>query len=245
MLKLNRRWSLFGIVLCLGIMMCAFASGAETKPDVKSEVWKPLFDGETLDGWEVPVYGGDGEVTVKDKTIIIGAGASATGIRAKKFDAKTNYELRYEAMRPSYGDFFGTVTFPVDDTFCSFVLGGWGGATIGLSSINGMDASENQTNGYHSFREKTWYAVRVRVTDDRIGVWLRTIPSDTKPAEKDSNKKDNYEEKQVVDLDRKDAKLSIRWEMQAYRPLGFCTWCTTGHLRKIEFRKLVGEDEKP
>ena len=43
------------------------------------------------------------------------------------------------------GDFFATLTFPVDDSFCTFVTGGWGGDIVGLSSIDGWDASDNET----------------------------------------------------------------------------------------------------
>lgn len=213
---------------------------ADAKANTKTE-WKRLFDGKTLDGWDVPVYGGDGEVAVKDKVIVIGAGASMTGIRLKSFEPKTNYELQYEAMRPSFGDFFATVTFPVDDTHCSFVLGGWGGSTIGISSINAMDASENATNDYYSFQDTKWYAIRIRVTDTKIGVWIRgEAVTDSKATEKD---KEQSKEKQVVDLTRSgDDKLSVRWEMQAYRPLGFCTWSTTGHIRNIEYRLLSREE---
>ena len=43
------------------------------------------------------------------------------------------------------GDFFCGLTFPYGDASCTFVVGGWGGGLVGLSSINGDDASENET----------------------------------------------------------------------------------------------------
>ena len=51
-----------------------------------------------------------------------------------------DYEVTLEGKRVAGDDFFCTTTFPVGESFCSFVVGGWHGTVVGLSSIDGMDA---------------------------------------------------------------------------------------------------------
>ena len=195
----------------------------------EKEVWTPLFDGESTVGWAVPVYGGDGEVDVQEGNLVIGRGEQMTGIQYKKEFPKIDYELRYEARRTEGYDFFAACTFPVKDDCCTFVNGGWGGGAIGLSSVNGYDASENETTGFFDFKEKTWYRFRILVKENKIQVWIT-------PQDKEGKWE---EEKSLIDLDvDEDTRLSTRLEMDQYKPLGFCTWSTEGRLRNIEWRKL-------
>ena len=58
---------------------------------------------------------------------------------------KVDYEVNLDAKRVAGNDFFCGITFPVGKRFCSLIVGGWGGATVGLSSIDGKDAAENET----------------------------------------------------------------------------------------------------
>lgn len=198
----------------------------ENLPAAK-ENWQSLFDGETMAGWTTPVYGGDGEVDVHEGNIVIGRGEMMTGIRCEKGIPTVNYELRYEARRTGGYDFFAACTFPVKESYCTFINGGWGGGLTGLSSVDGRDASENLTSSYFTYKENTWYRFRIQVTDNKIQVWL--TPQD---------KEGNWEaEQSVVELETKDRTLSTRYEMDRYKPLGFCTWNSEGQLRKIEYRK--------
>jgi hypothetical protein len=192
-----------------------------------SENWKPLFDGESLTNWSIPAYGGDGNVDVEGGNIVIGRGEMMTGIRYEKEFPLINYELRYEARRTQGYDFFAACTFPVNKDFCSFINGGWGGSVTGLSSINGYSASENETGSPFDYRDRTWYRFRILVTDKRIQVWIAA-----------QNKEGQWEaEQSVIDFEMEDEKeLSIRMEMNLYKPLGFCTWSTEGQLRNIEYR---------
>jgi hypothetical protein len=198
-------------------------------PEKPAEQWKRLFDGESLSGWSIPVYGGDGIVDVQKGCIVIGRGEMMTGIRYEKEIPKTNYELRYEAQRMEGYDFFAACTFPVQKSFCTFINGGWGGGAVGLSSIGGYDASENETSGYVDFKEKTWYRFRIRVTDKQIQIW---ITEQTKEGKWGT-------EKLLVDLEIADKSISTRLEVDQYKPLGFCTWSTAGQLRNIEVRDSV------
>jgi len=190
--------------------------------------WQPLFDGNTMAGWTVPVYGGDGEVEAREGSIVIGRGDSITGIRYEKEFPTIDYEIQYEARRTGGYDFFAACTFPVKERHCTFVNGGWGGGVIGLSSINGYDASENLTSVFVDFRNDTWYRFRIRVTEAMIQVWM--TPQD---------KEGNWEaERSIVECEMEDKEVSTRFEMDLYKPLGFCTYSTEGQLRNIEYRNI-------
>jgi hypothetical protein len=196
------------------MLMCLLLAADEPQ-------WQPLFDGKTLNGWNVAEFGGDGKVEVNDGQITLDMGQSLTGITWAKEEGlpKSNYEIELEAMRVDGSDFFCGLTFPVKDSHCSFICGGWGGAVVGLSSIDGADASENETTKYETFKKGQWYKIRVRVTDDNISCWI-----DDKP---------------LVDLATKDRKITTRVEVNLSKPLGISAWQTTAALRNIRLRKLA------
>jgi len=201
---------------------------SEVKPELEvAENWKPFALDETLDDWSIPGFGGEGEVCVKDGELIIGLGVAATGIKYKKDFPKSNYEIRYEAKRTKGYDFFGALTFPVGNSFCSFINGGWGGGVVGLSCIDGYDASENQTSQYYSFKSGKWYKFRVVVTDEKIMVWIG-----------DEEKKPELK----IDVDLKDKKINTRLESRPFEPLGLTTWCSEGIIKDFKYRELKPED---
>jgi hypothetical protein len=105
-----------------------------------------LFDGKTLRNWATTDFAGGTEATVDKAAIQIGSGAELSGITWTNGSLpKTDYEISLDAMKVQGSDFFCALTFPVRNSFCSLILGGWGGSVVGLSSIDGMDASENET----------------------------------------------------------------------------------------------------
>jgi hypothetical protein len=202
----------------------AQANAAKEKPAPKAaaddKAWLSLFDGKTLAGWKSTEFGGEGDVTVQDGAIVMELGQDMSGITWAGKDPlpKNNYEIALDAQRVDGTDFFCGLTFPVNDSHCSFIVGGWGGGVVGLSSINGFDASENDTTQYMEFKTGQWYKIRVRVTPNRIQTWI--------------------DEKEVVDQDIEDRKVSTRGEMELSKPLGVATWNTKGALRNIRLRKL-------
>ena len=127
-----------------------------------------------------------------------------------------NYEISLDAMRVAGGDFFCGLTFPVGKSPCSFIVGGWGGGVVGLSSIDGEDAANNETTKYLKFDTGRWYHLRVRVTGTDIQAWI-----------------DN---EQVVNLVTADRGISIRIEVEPSKPLGLATYATTGALRNIQLK---------
>ncbi len=207
------------VVATIGSYGIAEDKAADAAAPVTKELpAKELFDGKSLEGWKATDFGNQGKVVVRDKTIVMERGNDMTGITFSGKPPRNNYELTLEGKRIEGSDFFCTTTFPVGDDYCSFVTGGWGGSIVGLSNVDHMDASENQTSTTHDFKKNTWYRFRIRVTDDKIAVWI-----------------DND---QVVNQNRKEYSFGIRIECDASRPLGISSWCTTGAVRNIRLREL-------
>jgi hypothetical protein len=199
-------------------------AGAMFPPDFQGDEltsWTSLFDGKSLGHWKTSEFGGDGEVKVEDGCIILGAGVDLTGIKTDRKLAKQNYEVALEARRVDGADFFCGLTFPVGDDPCSLIVGGWGGGVIGLSSIDDMDASENDSTTYHSFENGRWYRIRLRVTPKQIQAWI--------------------DDKMIVDQDITNRRISIRSEVELSKPFGFASWQTTAALRDIRIRELPPE----
>jgi len=183
-----------------------------------------LFDGKTLDGWRIIDkwdFADHGDVKVEDGVIVLGKGDPATGISWKGELPRNNYELTWQAQRRIGSDFFCGLTFPVRDSHCTLILGGWGGQIVGLSNIDGFSAVENSTTRTVAFEEKRWYQLRLRVTDAKIQVWL-----DDKP---------------LVDVATEGKKLSIWWEQEPVTPLGIVTWNTEGAIKDLQWTPLKPE----
>jgi hypothetical protein len=197
--------------------LCAICSTAGAQSNAGD--WQPLFDGKSLKGWRETQFLKPGEVRVEDGVIVLGFGKPLTGINWTGEFPKSDYEIRFEALRRSGNDFFATLTFPVQDSFCSWVTGGWGGDIVGLSSLDGWDASENETRTYFTFENRRWYAMRLRVTENQIMAWI-----DDKP---------------IIKVDIGGRSIGLRYgEIEKSVPLGFASYATTGALRKIEYRLL-------
>jgi len=180
--------------------------------------WLKLFDGRTLQNWTVTNFGGEGTVEIDQERIVLGFGSDLTGITWKGAMPQIDYEVRLEARREEGSDFFCGLTFPVKDSFCSLILGGWGGTVVGLSSIDGLDASENETSSLMSFDQNRWYAVRLKVTAQRIEAWI------------DSRK--------IIDQELTGRRIGIRPELELSRPFGLASWRTRAAFRAIAMRKI-------
>jgi hypothetical protein len=180
--------------------------------------WKSLFDGESLAGWKITRFGGEGDVLVEEGKLVLGFGSPLTGVTYEKEFPKVDYEVEVETQRIEGNDFFCGLTFPVHDSHCSLILGGWGGALVGISSLDGLDASENETQKFMNFKKGQWYDVRVRVTKQEIKAWI-----------------DN---EQVVQVALEGRKISTRPEVDLSKPLGVATFQTRAAIRKIRYRPL-------
>jgi hypothetical protein len=203
---------LFPMIISAGLSIAADST-------VDKDGWLSLFDGKALGKWKPSNFHGNGKIEVKDGMIMIGSGKPMSGIVwSNEPPARMNYEIQLEAMRTEGNDFFCGLTFPVGTNPCTLVVGGWGGSVTGLSSIDGFDASENETSTSATYSNNRWYRIRVKVTKSRIEAWI--------------------DDKQIVDLDTTNRRISVRWEVEESIPLGIATWCTGSAVRNIRVRKF-------
>jgi hypothetical protein len=218
-----------GCLFLAGLMCLAGPAGAPGRdskaPRPDRAGWKKLFDGKSLDGWKPTDFYKPGKVHIKDGVIVMEKGRMMTGVTYGRADfPKMDYEVTLEGKKLAGYDFFCTTTFPVGKSFCSLVVGGWGGRVVGLSSLNGADASENETAKQKEFKPGRWYRVRIRVTPKRIEAWI------------DGDK--------MVDLDTEGLKISTRIECVPCRPFGIATWDTVGAVRDIRVRALTAAERR-
>lgn len=136
----------------------------------------------------------------------------------------TNYEIMIEARRAKGSDFFCGLTFPVNsvETCCTFVAGGWGGALAGISSLEGMDAANNDTSTFHKFELNRWYGFRIQVTPEALKVWM--------------------DGEVIADVELADRRVGMRWgDIEYCAPFGLATYLTTGEFRNFKVRRLDGK----
>ncbi len=197
----------------LSILLLAASAAAQQEP-----AWQTMFDGQTLKNWKETPFTGKGSVKVEDGSIVLGKGYM-TGVTYTGTLPKANFEVRMEAQRAEGHDFFAGITFPVNDSFLTWINGGWGGSMVGLSSIDGNDASENETSMSRDFKQGQWYRLWLAVNVDRIRAW---IDNDI-----------------VVDVRIANREIGLRpGEIDLSKPFGIATYNTTARIRKIEWRPL-------
>ncbi len=183
-----------------------------TEPDAKSK-WTQLSG-----KWEPCEFGGDGPIEITDKVIEVGYGDPLTGVRWKGSFPKDNYEVEIEARRTDGFDFFCALTFPVAETHCTLVLGGWGGGVTGLSNIDGYDASDNETTQFRAYDDDKWFRVRVRVDTKHITCWI--------------------DDKEIIQQEREGHEFGIRFEMDPCVPLGVAAYQCDAEYRNLRWRPL-------
>lgn len=217
--------------LLLSMLLVSAAFGADAvPPDGKEDAPKEfvLFDGKSLKDWEMVDIGASGPVEIEDELMIINMGDSVSGAVYKKAAElpMMNYEISLEAKRLDGVDFFVGLTFPVGskNSCATLLLGGWGGAVTGISSIDNLDASENNTSTFQRYEDDKWYKVRLRVTKNHLAAWIG--------------------EEQIVDEDITGKKISVRsGPIESYLPLSLTTFATTAAYRNIKL-KVVDPDQE-
>jgi hypothetical protein len=171
--------------------------------------------------WEGIGGAADLEWDAENQLLRIGIGTDLNGVRWTGPMPTVPYEIELEARRMSGSDFFCGLTFPVraGSESVSLIVGGWGGNLVGISSINGLDASENSTASQQSFEDQRWYRIRVAVEAERLRAWI-----------------DDHE---VVDAHTEGQELSLRaGPIEECAPLGLATWLTRAEVRGVKWRTL-------
>jgi len=155
----------------------------------------------------------------ESRVMRIGMGTDLNGVRWAGPLPAVPYVVELEARRMSGSDFFCGLTFPVRSgtESVTLIVGGWGGNLVGISSIDGLDASENSTGSSYEFEDRKWYRIRVEVGEERLQAWI--------------------DDRQVVDAHTEEQKLSLReGPIEECAPLGLATWLTIAELRNLRWR---------
>jgi hypothetical protein len=160
---------------------------------------------------------------VKDGELSLNAGEPMTGMRfqPKAGDSflPRSYELEYETMRTGGADFFGSLTFPAAGSHLTLILGGWGGSLVGISCIDGEDASNNRTTGNLNFVNGRWYRVRIELRDEDLRVWI--------------------DGKLFVNVNLRGREPALRpGEIEKCLPLGFASYLSDCRVRGLVMREL-------
>ena len=211
------------IILTIAVLVPAWigcVSRVESESSV--EAWTPLFDGRSIDGWKVTLFGGEGSVDVEDGMLVLDIGNPLTGITWPGDFPVGDYEVRIRAARLDGSDFFCGLTFPVGDAHLTLVLGGWGGSVVGLSCLDGQDASENETTRYEAFTDGHDYELLLSV--ELGGRVTARLDGAT-----------------IIDVETEGKELTLRPEVFLNRPFGVASFQTRAGIREISWRRLLGK----
>jgi len=146
---------------------------------------------------------------------------SAAKWTGEPFPGQGGIEL--EARRRDGTDFFCGLTFPARESgeCLTWIVGGWGGSVVGISSIDDRDASANETTRHMAFEKDRWYHLRLIRLGEKLRAWIDGV--------------------QVVDLDTAGKKLSLRpGPIDVCAPLGLATWQSTGEFRGVRWAETCG-----
>lgn len=220
------RSSLFSLLSALFFFPFCLAGCKESPPGTAPPARWELFSPALIGKWREATIHQGGGVRREPDGFTIREGAPITGLVFPSWldDGLpvANYAIEYEAMRVSGGDFFGSVTFPVRDakTFVTFVLGGWGGSQVGISCIDGYDASENPTGSSQRLENGKWYRVRIEVRPRELTVLL--------------------DGRRIIRTNIAGRDLSLRaGEIDQCVPFGFATYGTEGRVRDCAIERLA------
>jgi hypothetical protein len=194
---------------------CLVGCGEKKKVVDVSAAEKPWI--AMKDQWE-QVSGG--EIEVGDE-LSIGWGETLTKVRWKGEVPTAPFELEMKAKRVNGTDFFCAVTFPArgPEQCVTLIVGGWGGSLVGISCIDGKDASENDAQKTYAFMTDVWYQIRLVREGESIKVWI------------DGEK--------FIDVDTTGKSLSLRQGgIEECAPFGLATWQTTARIKDIRWRGL-------
>jgi len=200
------------------------ATRPATNPAAAVAGWRELFDGKTLKNWKSSGFAAQGEPVVENGLLVLPAGEGLTGVTWDGGDLpKVNYEVEVVAKKMEGADFFCGLTFPVKDSHASLIVGGWGGAVVGISNIDDADAAHNDTTVYEKFDQDRWYTVRMRVLPEKLQAWI--------------------DDKRVIDISIKGKKIELRVGIDEAKPFGVASYATTAAIKSVKIRKVDQEGE--
>jgi hypothetical protein len=210
--------------LSLVVSLVLVSCDPMTNPAILPRHWD-LLAADQLQHWTPTGIPEEGRTTVSLGEALLEPGGPLTGLRYGNWQKAglpvRDYAVSFEATRIEGGDFFAAVTFPVRslDTCATLVIGGWGGGLVGISSIDGQDASENSTRGEHLFENGKAYHFRLEVREDELKAWL--------------------DDRLVINTSIKGRTISLRpGYIEKCAPFGLATYSTNGRIRNVSVMEL-------
>jgi acyl dehydratase len=169
-------------------------------------------------GFQETEFGGEGLASIERNRILLEPGVPLAGVTWTGAPPVPPYALEVEFTKRFGNDFPCALTFPVAGAHLSLVLGGWGGTVCGLSSLDGLDASRNETRFLRSFPPGARTHVRVEVSEDAVRVALDGV--------------------ELVRVEVAGRTLGLRAEVLASRPLGIAAFATAVEVHSIRWGPL-------
>jgi len=188
--------------------------------------WTDLFDGKSLDGWQVLEGGGfrdHGKVHVRAGRLRMELGPGhrpQTGIAYTGPFPRDDYEV--DAMRAGGNLDFGCLVFPLGDEHCTLIVGGHiHGNLLGFREVDGLDAWDlPQGHKRFGFQRGTWYRLRLRVERDTLTVWV--------------------DDEEQFAMPRAGRRFEPVESFATATPFGVCTHATASAIRRVRVRRLDG-----
>lgn len=202
--------------------MAVIVSGCKPPP---REAPRPLRKWELLSAaesahWKSAEMPDTGKAEVRDGVAVLESGGPMTGLRYDNWQPGglpvRDYTITCEAMRVDGTDFFAAITFPVRsiDTCATLIVGGWGGGLVGISSIDGDDASNNSTRSEQRFENGRWYRLKLEVHDEELKAWI--------------------DDRLVINTSIKARVINLRpGYIENCAPFGLATYQSTGRVRNL------------
>ena len=192
----------------------------EPPPEAPREL--VLFDGTSLDGWQVPESGPRKAESVRlaGGQATIESSRRAAGMAWKGPLPRQDYELAIEAMRPEPAagrGAFAYIVFPVAEAECSLVLGTPTGS--GLELVDGQGLLRTGSRFDFTADPARWYKIAIRVTPTRVEV--------------------RVDGARVAEVSRTGRQFAVPSWCVEYKPLGVVAWHSTLAIRSVRVRRLA------
>jgi hypothetical protein len=219
--RLGREWGtrVGGLPLVLGGLLGCVSPPAPEPPETVAPSPRDVVRAEIPHGFMETAFGGEGLASIEPNRILLEPGVPLSGVTWTGAPPEAPYTLEVEFTKRYGNDFPCALTFPIAGSHLTLVLGGWGGTVCGLSSLDGLDASRNETRFVRAFPPGVRTEVRVDVQGARVRAVLDGV--------------------EVVRIDLAGRSLGVREELSLSRPLGIAAFATAVEVHSVRWGPLA------
>ena len=198
-----------GSSLCMAMVLLVSASQAALAEESGSADWEPLFDGKTLDGWEV--LEDQGKFFVEDGEIV---GETTVGIKGSYLCTKATYdnfvlELEFKVDEGLNSGVQIRTDMHKEDTTTLYMSGrlelkprsfkagqifgyqieidtsprAWTAGLYEVGRRGWLQTLEYNEPAREAFKQNEWNKLRIQAVGDSVKTWLNDVPAtDTRDA---------------------------------------------------------------